>query len=164
MVYVTRPAASPPARARSSSTRRQFLGRISSLTAAAATASVVNLPALPPFGINTAHAAAVDPTNDQRFFDEAYVIRNPVEASADSTSLVPYTEPELTVGGELNKLALNIALGRDVAGVHWRSDGIEGLKLGEAAAISILTDASGCFNERFDGFMLTKFGDTIVTV
>ncbi|MFW5435355.1 hypothetical protein, partial [Paenibacillus apiarius] len=26
-----------------------------------------------------------------------------------------------TIGGELNKLAANIALGRDTAGVHWRS-------------------------------------------
>lgn len=63
----------------------------------------------------------------------------------------------LTVGGELNKLAANIALGRDAAGVHWRSDGTEGLRLGEAVAISVLTDMKGCFNEEFNGFSLTKF-------
>ncbi len=98
------------------------------------------------------------------FFGETYVVRNPVESSADGTSLTPYAGPELTVGGELNKLASNIALGRDTAGVHWRSDGIEGLKLGEAVALSILTDTKGCFNERFEGFTLTKFDGATVTI
>jgi len=34
------------------------------------------------------------------------------------------------------------ALGRDAAGVHYRSDGVEGIKLGEAIAISILRDTA----------------------
>jgi hypothetical protein len=46
----------------------------------------------------------------------------------------------LTVRGELNKLASNMALGRNRAGIHYRSDGIEGLRLGEAAAIRYLED------------------------
>jgi len=46
----------------------------------------------------------------------------------------------LTVRGELNKLASNMALGRNRAGIHYRSDGIEGLRLGEAAAIRFLED------------------------
>lgn len=46
----------------------------------------------------------------------------------------------LTVRGELNKLASNIALGRNRAGIHYRSDGIEGLRLGESAAIRFLED------------------------
>ena len=52
-----------------------------------------------------------------------------------SVTPVPYRGTALTVGGELNKLASNIALGRDTAGVHWRSDGIEGLKVGGAVAM-----------------------------
>jgi hypothetical protein len=44
-------------------------------------------------------------------------------------SLVPYAGPALTVGNELNKLASNIALGRDAAGVHYRSDGVQGIRL-----------------------------------
>src|SRR5262245_28678025 len=32
----------------------------------------------------------------------------------------------LTVGGELNKLASNIALGRNTTGLHYRSDGVPG--------------------------------------
>lgn len=46
----------------------------------------------------------------------------------------------LTVGGELNKLASNMALGRNRAGIHYRTDGIEGLRLGEATAIRYLQD------------------------
>ncbi len=49
-------------------------------------------------------------------------------------------EDTLTVRGELNKLASNMALGRNRAGIHYRSDGIEGLRLGEAAAIRFLED------------------------
>jgi hypothetical protein len=45
---------------------------------------------------------------------------------------------ELTVRGELNKLASNMALGRNRAGIHYRTDGLDGLRLGEAAAIRFL--------------------------
>jgi len=38
-------------------------------------------------------------------------------ASADGTSLTPYEDTALTVGGEINKLAFNVAMGRDFAGV-----------------------------------------------
>ncbi len=64
-------------------------------------------------------------------------------ATDDGQSLIAYTGSDagqMTVGGELNKLASNIALGRDVEAVHWRSDAVEGLLLGEAAAISVLGD------------------------
>ena len=73
-------------------------------------------------------------------------------------------EPPLTLGNELNKLASNIALARDVAGVHWRSDGMQGLRLGEAVAISVLRDYRATYSERFSGFSLTKFDGTTITV
>jgi hypothetical protein len=99
------------------------------------------------------------------FFDESFVIPDPVEAVHDGLSLAPYKGgAPLTVGGELNKLASNIALGRNTAGIHWRSDGIEGLKLGEAVALSMMVDMRGCFYERFAGFSLTKFDGTTITV
>lgn len=50
-------------------------------------------------------------------FQEDWIIPNPVVASADGLSLVPYVGPPLTVGGELAKLAENIGLGRDWGGV-----------------------------------------------
>ena len=101
------------------------------------------------------------------FFNENSVIPNPVVASDDGQFLLPYTAPdagEITVGGELNKLASNIALGRDMAGVHWRSDAVQSILLGEAVAVSILRDQRSTFNEPFSGLTFTKFDGTTVTV
>jgi len=113
-----------------------------------------------------AHAATAGAgiTVLKALFDESFVIPSPVTASDDGLSLVPYTGAPLTVGGELNKLASNIALGRDAAGVHYRSDGVEGIKLGEAIAISILRDTTTLFNEVFPGFTFTKYDGTPVTI
>jgi hypothetical protein len=61
------------------------------------------------------------------------------------------------LGNEISKLADNIALGRDAAGVHYRSDSIRGIKVGERQAIGLLADYSRTYHERFDGFVLTKF-------
>ena len=98
------------------------------------------------------------------FFNESFVIPNPVVASADGLSLLPFSGPPLTVGGELNKLAANVSLGRDIAGVHYRSDAIEGLKLGEAVAIGILQDYRNTYNENFTGFSLTRFDGTTIII
>jgi hypothetical protein len=91
----------------------------------------------------------------------------PVQPSDDGLSLAPYAGSDagdLTVGGELNKLAANVALGRNMAGVHWRSDATESLKLGEAIAIGILKEQRSCYNEVFNGFSLTKFDGTTIVV
>jgi PAP2 superfamily len=97
------------------------------------------------------------------FFDEDFLIPQPVEASGDGLTLRSYAHSPLTVGGELNKLAANISLGRDTAGVHWRSDAIEGMKLGEMVAIRLLADLRGLYAEYADGFQLTRFdGGSIV--
>ena len=98
------------------------------------------------------------------FFNEAFVIPNPVVANADGLSLTLYKGSNLTVGGELNKLGANISLARNTAGVHWRSDGIEGLKLGETVALGILTDLRATSPEHFAGLTLTKFDGLTVTV
>ncbi|MCS4480126.1 hypothetical protein JQ035_06885 [Clostridium botulinum] len=98
------------------------------------------------------------------FFNEDYIIPNPVVASDDGLELQPYLEGDLKVGGELNKLAANIALGRDFAGVHWRSDCLEGMKLGEAVAIGLLQDYRNTYNEEFHGFSFTKFDGTKVII
>jgi hypothetical protein len=46
----------------------------------------------------------------------------------------------LTIEGELNKLAMNVAMGRSMGGVHWRTDNTRSLQLGEAIAAHILAD------------------------
>jgi len=91
------------------------------------------------------------------FFNEEYPIPHPVEVTADGSNLVPWKGQPLTLGNEINKLACNIALGRDAAGVHYRSDSINGLFVGEEQALGLLCDYSRTYNERFDGFVLSTF-------
>ena len=94
--------------------------------------------------------------------------RRIVTASEDGQSLVDYAGPDanqISVNGEINKLASNIGMARDFAGIHWRSDYMAGLLLGEAAALSVLRDQSNIYaGENFDGFVITKFDGTTVTV
>jgi hypothetical protein len=120
-------------------------------------------PTHPSYPAGHATVAGASVTVLKAFFKESFVIPNPVEASADGLSLNPYAGT-LTVGDELNKLAANIAIARDTAGVHWRTDGVEGLRLGEEVAIAMLTDYRDCYNEDFTGFSLTKFDGTTINI
>jgi membrane-associated phospholipid phosphatase len=121
-------------------------------------------PLHPSYGSGHATVAGACATILKAWFDESYVIPNPVQPTPDGLSLVPYVGPPLTVGGELNKLASNVAQSRNVAGVHWRSDADESITLGETIAISILRDQRLTFNENFRGFQFTKFDGTNVIV
>jgi len=98
------------------------------------------------------------------FFKEDFVIPNPKIPAGNGNRLVNYVGATLTVGRELTKLAENITLGRDWAGVHYRSDGYQGMLLGEKVAIDLLEDMAFTMNEDFAGFSLTKFDGTQVTV
>lgn len=88
-------------------------------------------------------------------------------ASEDGSSLEAYTgldANEITVNGEINKLASNIAIARNFAAVHWRTDYVYGLLLGEAVALSVLRDQSHTYaGENFSGFRIRKFDGTMVT-
>lgn len=80
---------------------------------------------------------------------------------SDPSELIPLPDNEgaqlLTIGGELDKLASNIANGRNFAGVHYRSDGDDGIALGEELAIRYLQDRCCRYTEQgFAGFELTK--------
>ena len=124
-------------------------------------------PLHPSYGAGHATVAGACVTILKAFFNESFVIPEPVIPGPDGHTLRPYTGPgadRLTVGGELNKLAANVALGRDFAGIHWRADYTESVKLGEAVAISILRDQRACYNEAFSGFTFTKFDGTTITI
>lgn len=113
----------------------------------------------------SAATAGVSATLLKAYFDESYVIPNPVTVDPnDPTKLVPYSGPPLTVGGEINKLAIAYTFGRVLSGIHWRSDAAAGLALGEQVAISILRDERLTIREPFAGFTLTKFDGTKITI
>lgn len=98
------------------------------------------------------------------FFDDQALISTymtPVKPNpADFTQLVALSgegELVMTVGGELDKVAANIAMGRNFAGIHYRDDADYGMELGERIAICWLQDKARTYAEEgFTGFELTK--------
>ncbi len=121
-------------------------------------------PTHPSYPAGHATVAGACATMLKAFFNEDFVIPAPLEPNATNDMLIAYAGTPLTVGGECNKLASNIALGRDHAGVHYRSDGIEGILLGEKIAIAILEDEAYTRNINFKGYHLTKFDGTKILV
>lgn len=121
-------------------------------------------PTHPAYPAGHATVAGACSTILKAFFNEDFAIPSPVVSSADGLSLDPYTGGALTIGNEVNKLAANISLGRNFAGVHWRTDGINGMRLGEKVAIELLADYAETYSETFGGFTFTKFDGTVVTI
>jgi membrane-associated phospholipid phosphatase len=111
-------------------------------------------PTHPAFPAGHAVIAGACATIIKAFFDESYQLPNPMQTAEDGLSLKPYQGGEkLTLGNEIDKLAANIGLGRSFAGIHWRSDSREGLRVGEASAISVLKNWKNTTHEGMD----TKF-------
>jgi len=132
-----------------------------------ATATPDGSPLHPTYPAGHAVMAGAAVTMLKAFFNGDYVIPDPVMPNADGTALVHYPEgeaPTLTIEGELNKLASNISLGRDIAGLHYRTDGDLGIALGEEYAISVLRELVKTYNEDFAGFTFNKFDGTPVLI
>ncbi len=86
-------------------------------------------------------------------FKSAPANETPVAISQTDTNgdLVAYTGSdlhEITVEGELNKIACNVAMGRSMGGVHWRSDNTRSLRLGEQLAAELLRSESEDYAEK----------------
>lgn len=121
-------------------------------------------PIHPAYGAGHATVAGACVTLLKALFDESHVIPNPRIPTANGTATVNLSpDPKLTVGGELNKLASNVATGRNHAGVHWRTDATASLRLGEKVAIELLRDTLTVFNEDVPEVTFTGFdGKTVV--
>ena len=72
---------------------------------------------------------------------------------------------KLTIQGELDKLAANISIGRNMAGVHYYSDYYDSLRMGERVAVGILLEQAPSYGEEvrssfksFDGDYVTISG------
>jgi len=100
------------------------------------------------------------------FFDGAQILANPI-VSTDGSTTSPYAGADankLTVDGELHKLASNISFGHGIhAGIHWRSDTVTSIQLGEAVALSYLRDHARTYNEKFH-ITLKKLDGTQTTI
>jgi hypothetical protein len=123
-------------------------------------------PPHPSYGAGHATVVGAQATVLKAFFDETYVLPKAYVASRDGKELVPYTGPdkdELTVGGELNKLASNVAFGRNFAGVHYRSDAEQSMLLGEKVAIELLEQRKEIWRES-GAFNFTKFNGEKVRI
>eukprot|EP01068_Selenidium_serpulae_P011235 Selendium_serpulae@DN5622_c0_g1_i6.p2 len=80
-----------------------------------------------------------------------------------SPILDPWVLETMTIGGEIDKMAFNLAAGREFAGVHYPLDQI-GLFLGEEIAIRFLSDLATTYSENFEGFSLRKYNGERITV
>jgi len=125
-------------------------------------AFVEGSPSHPSYTAGHATVAGACVTILKAFFDETWVIPDPLVPTDDGLALQPYAGPALTVGGELDKLASNIGVGRNMAGVHYRSDNDESLALGEKVAIAMLAEQRDCHNQPFTFTLRTFSGKTIV--
>ena len=108
-------------------------------------------PMHPTYGSGHATVAGACVTILKAFFDEGFILPFAYTPSptgrnldADASNLGRYT-----VGNELNKLAANVAFGRNWAGVHWYSDQLESLRLGEEVALGILEEQKLMYGENF---------------
>jgi hypothetical protein len=122
-------------------------------------------PMHPAYGAGHATVAGACVTILKAWFKEdAPLPFAPVVPNDDGTALLPYTGPPLTIEGELNKVAANIGIGRNMAGVHWRSDHTESIKLGEQVALCILKNQRKDYHEKDWSFTLTTFGGVPIKV
>jgi hypothetical protein len=120
-------------------------------------------PTHPSYGAGHATVAGACVTILKAWFDETFVLPKAVVPDHTGRLLNPYSGADLTVGHELDKLAANVAIGRNAAGVHYRSDYSESVLLGETLALDILEEQKQTYNEDFS-FNLTRFDGRTVTI
>ena len=109
-------------------------------------------PMHPSYGAGHATVAGACVTILKAFFDHGYVLPSDHYVySANGCELNPVQDKslKLTVEGELNKLASNISIGRDWAGVHYFTDYYESIRMGERIAIGILEEQKLTYGENF---------------
>ena len=68
---------------------------------------------------------------------------------------------KLTIQGELDKLAANISIGRNMAGVHYYSDYYDSLRMGERIAVGILMEQAPTYGDGMQTSFKSFDGDYI---
>ena len=86
----------------------------------------------------------------------------PRQATADGSALEPAPTTEgMTISGELNKLAANISIARNMAGVHYYTDYYESLRMGERIATGILIEQMKQYDEPVEFSFESFDGDHV---
>jgi len=127
-------------------------------------------PMHPAYGAGHATVAGACVTILKAFFDHGQPL---TLAGSDTKAFVPKENGKelgivavangerLTVEGELNKLASNISIGRNWAGVHYFTDYIESVRLGEQIAIGMLEEQKLTYGENFSMTVPLFDGSTV---
>ena len=117
-------------------------------------------PAFPAYGSGHSTYSGACATILKAFFDERLVFPNPQVPTADGLTRVPYNGADagqMTLRVEIDKLADNISGARQGAGVHYRSDSVESILLGERMAIGLLQQQKATYpvpvSFQFTGFL-----------
>ena len=120
-------------------------------------------PMHPAYGAGHATVAGACVTVLKAFFDTDAALPGPyVEPTADGT-LQTIDIPALSIGNELDKLAANISIARNWAGVHYYTDYSESLRLGEKIALGILEEQAITFNmKEYFGMTVPLFDNQTV--
>ena len=71
-------------------------------------------------------------------------------------------EDQITILGELDKLAANISIGRDMAGVHYYTDYYESLRMGERVAVGILQEQMLTYRDSVKMALQTFDGENMI--
>jgi len=135
-------------------------------------------PVHPAYGAGHATVAGACVTVLKAWFDESVAFRDVAPdgvlagCCSGETMYKGADLAEMTVGGELNKLASNVAMGRSMGGVHWRSDNTRSLRLGEQIATVLLRRQCRDYAEpgyalsyrNFDGRLVSIDADGRVVV
>jgi hypothetical protein len=116
-------------------------------------------PMHPSYGAGHATVAGACVTILKAYFDHGWTPPEWFDANGDPVARYPDSSGSklksdvlsapLTIEGELNKLAANISIGRNWAGVHYYSDYIESIRMGEEIAIGLLEEQKLVYPENF---------------
>ncbi|HSF50812.1 MAG TPA: vanadium-dependent haloperoxidase [Nitrososphaeraceae archaeon] len=124
-------------------------------------------PLHPSYGAGHATVAGACVTILKAWFADGDMPGPIVEANHNGKELKNYEgndKDQIKIHGELNKLAANVAIGRNGAGVHYRSDYTVSLILGEEVAISILKELKSYLPEQTVFNFRRFFTDAPITI
>ena len=116
-------------------------------------------PVHPAYPSGHACLAGAGATILKAFYDGDWVFPQAYIANGNQLVTIP---DKLTLSNELDKLASNCATGRNMAGIHYRSDGEEGIRFGEKIAIEMLREHVKRYDEKVHLQITKRNGKKIV--